>query len=101
MESSIWFRFLSRWGLLLPIVFVGLVVSFFAAIGSVAGRPLADAYPELIAAPYAPGLYRIAMLFDAAAWIVIGGLIFGVAMTTVRSAPRRALLVAPLAVTQR
>jgi hypothetical protein len=99
MESSTWFRFLSRWGLLLPIVFIGLVVSFFAAIGSVAGRPLADAYPELIAAAYAPGVYRIATLFDAAGWIVIGGLIFGIAMSAVRVAPRRALLAAPLAVT--
>lgn len=39
------------------------------------------------------------MLLDAAGSIVIGGLIFGVAMTAVRSAPRRALLVATLAVT--
>jgi hypothetical protein len=99
MESSTWFAFLSRWGLLLPIVFVGLVVSFFAAIGSIMGRPLAATYPELIAAAYAPGLYRIAMLFDAAGWIVIGGLILGVAMTAVRIAPRRALLAAPLAIT--
>ena len=99
MESATWFRFLSRWGWLPPMVFVGLIVSFFAAIGSVAGRPLADAYPELIAAGYAPGLYRIAMLFDAAGWIVIGGLIFGVAMTAVRVAPRRALLGASLAIT--
>lgn len=67
---------LARWGLLLAIVVAGLFVTFFGAFGAVAARPeIGKGYDELLMAAFAPGLYRVAMVFDALGWLFMGGLI--------------------------
>src|SRR3990172_1427000 len=73
---DLWLPFLARWGVLLAVVIVGLFTTFFAAFGMVASQPgIGGDHDELLMAAYAPGMYRLAMLFDALGWFGMGGLL--------------------------
>ncbi|MBI2780877.1 MAG: hypothetical protein HYX55_03640 [Chloroflexi bacterium] len=97
---DVWLSILARWGLVVAVTLVGLFTTFFAALGTVASRPgIGGDYDELIMAAYAPGLYRLSMVFDALGWLGMGGLLVIAGLALSRDAPVRGRLGAALGVT--
>src|SRR3990172_12620023 len=95
-----WLPFLARWGVLLAVVIVGLFTTFFAAFGMVASQPgIGGDHDELLMAAYAPGMYRLAMLFDALGWFGMGGLLVIAGLALSGDSPVRGRLGAALGVT--
>ncbi|KRT62503.1 MAG: hypothetical protein XU10_C0026G0016 [Chloroflexi bacterium CSP1-4] len=97
---DLWLPFLARWGVLLAVVIVGLFTTFFAAFGMVASQPgIGGDHDELLMAAYAPGMYRLAMLFDALGWFGMGGLLVIAGLALSGDSPVRGRLGAALGVT--
>lgn len=93
-------RLLARWGLFLAIVVIGLLATFFGALGSVASRPgFGGDHDELLIAAYAPTMYRVSMAFDALGWLAMGGLIALGGLAFAEAAPTRGRLASLLGVT--
>lgn len=98
--DMLWLPILARWGVFVAVVTVGLVTTFFAAFGVVASQPgIGGDYDELIMASYAPGLYRLSMLFDALGWLAMGGLLVIAGLALSGQSPVRGRLSAALGVT--
>jgi len=98
--QNVWLPALARWGVFVAMVIVGLVATFFAAVAMVASRPgFGGDHDELIMAAYAPGVYRVSMVFDALGWLAMGGLIVITGLALSADAPIRARLGAALGVT--
>jgi hypothetical protein len=78
----------------------GLITTFFTALGLVSSQPgIGGDHDELLMAANVPGLYRIAMVFDALGWLAMGGLIVIVGMALRRDATVRGPLGVALGVT--
>ena len=93
-------RLLARWGLFLSLVVVGLFVTFFGALGSVASMPgFGGDHDELLMAAYASTLYRTSMVFDALGWLAMGGLLVLGGLAVSDDAPTRGRLASLLGVT--
>lgn len=99
-DRDAWLRLLARWGLLTAVAVIGLMVAFFGALAAVSSQPGAGGTAdELLMATHAPGLYRIAMVLDAAGWLFMGGLIVIAGLALRREATIRGPLAAALGVT--
>jgi hypothetical protein len=99
-DRATWQRLLARWGVLTALAVAGLIATFFTALGLVSSRPgIGGGHDELLMAAYAPGLYRIAMVFDALGWFTMGGLIVIMGMALRRDATVRGPLAAALGTT--
>jgi len=97
---DLWLRILARWGLFSAIVTLGLLATFFAALGMVASRPgIGGDYDEVLMAAYAPGMYRASMLLDALGWLGMGGLLVIGGLALSADSPVRGRLSAALGVT--
>jgi hypothetical protein len=97
-ENRSWVKFLASWSLITSIIIVSLVVTILTLVMPASRpNPLGDTYFELMAAGYAPALYRLSIMFDVAAWIGWGGLLIGFAALLRRLAPVQATLIALLA----
>jgi len=97
---DLWLPVLARWGAVAAMATLGLVTTFFAALGTVASQPgIGGEYDELIMAAYAPGLYRLSMVFDALGWLGMGGLLVIAGLALSGDAPVRGRLGAALGVT--
>lgn len=98
--QAVWLPVLARWGVIAAAATVGLFTTFFAAFGMVASRPgFGGDNDELIMAAYAPGLYRLSMLFDALGWLGMGGLLVIAGLALSGGSPVRGRLGAALGVT--
>jgi len=98
--QAVWLPVLARWGAFVAVSVVGLVTTFFAAMAMVASRPgFGGDDDELIMAAFAPGMYRLSMVFDALGWLGMGGLIVMAGLALSGDAPIRARLGAALGVT--
>jgi hypothetical protein len=99
-DRGAWLRLLARWGLLTSLAVAGLMTTFFSAMAMVSSQPgIGGDHDELLMAAYAPGLYRIAMVFDALGWLFMGGLIVIAGLALRREASVRGPLAAALGVT--
>jgi len=99
-DRGAWLRLLARWGLLTSLAVAGLMTTFFSAMATVSSQPgIGGDHDELLMAAYAPGLYRIAMVFDALGWLFMGGLIVIAGLALRRDASVRGPLAAALGVT--
>jgi hypothetical protein len=99
-EHDLWLPFLARWGLFVAVAIIGLFTTFFAAIGMVASQPgIGGDHDELLMAAYAPGMYRLAMVFDALGWLAMGGLLVIVGLALSGDSPVRGRLGSALGVT--
>lgn len=93
-------RLLARWGFLTALTVAGLMTAFFGAMAAVASQPgVGGDHDELLMAAHAPGLYRIAMVFDALGWLAMGGVIVIAALALRREASVRGPLAAVLGAT--
>lgn len=94
-ESTRWLRFLSRWALATVIMGVALLVVYIGGIGfAPSDNALGAKYSELLQAVRAPVMYRLAMVFDALGWLMMGGALVILAAILQRQAPIRSLLIA-------
>lgn len=87
-----WGRLLARWSLAQIGVALGLLVAFSLAGGTDASLPADRA--ELLLAGRSLGAFRAAMVFDALAWVSMGGTILIFAAFFAQGAPRQALFAA-------
>jgi Domain of unknown function (DUF4386) len=94
-----WYRFLSWWVLLAGTAYLGLIV-FFITLVQPAGRggSLPREYLELAAATRDPGLYRLTIAFDVAAWLGMGGVLIAIAAVFFGRAPIRSTFIAALGI---
>jgi hypothetical protein len=93
-----WSRFLAAWSLLTSLIYVSLITTILAFVMPAARpNPLGDTYFELMAARHAPILYKFAIVLDLSSWIVLGGLLVGLASLLGQRAPVRGKLVTLLA----
>lgn len=94
IETARWLRFLSRWALATVLMGLGLLVVYMGGIGfSPADNALGAEYSELLQAARAPLMYRLAMVFDAGGWVMMGGTLLLLAYILRPQAPIRALFV--------
>jgi hypothetical protein len=90
LESHSWLRFLSRWSLFAGLVALGQFPAFF--IGVLAANQnsrLSQDFFDLVAASKNPALYRLAITFDIATWLVLGGFFITLAALLAPRAPIR------------
>lgn len=87
ISGQTWSEFLSRWALISALAIVGLLLAFFVGVGFDPAVP--QEYAELVQASRHPEAYRVAMLFDVAGWVGIGGLVLGFSGLLWRYAPLR------------
>ncbi|SRR6266508_1333589 len=97
-EPARWLRFLSRWAAVAGLAQLALMGVFVGGIGS----PPSDTasgpeYVELMQAVRSPVLYRVAMLFDALGWALMGGILLALALLLWRRRPIRAAMIAACA----
>jgi hypothetical protein len=99
--EGVWARFFPRWCAGAALVLLGLPVVFFGALGVAdSDEVLGPAYAELLQASRAVGAYRLAMVFDALGWAMIGGTLLVLGRLLERQAPVRAAFVSACAVGQ-
>lgn len=91
-----WRRALSRTALLAAASYVGLVTMVFVGILPGGSGSLPAEYLELAAAGRSPLLYRAAIGFDVASWLMFGGFLVMAAGTFIRREPVRSTIVAAL-----
>ena len=91
-QSDPWSRFLSRWTLATVVMIFGLIGVFGGGVGF--DNSLPPEYSELVLASRRPDTYRLAMLFDALNWVMIGGVLLGFAGLFWKRAPIRSLFLA-------
>lgn len=96
-----WFKFLSRWALFGGLTYLGVLGLFFAIIMPASeNSPLPPAHAgefeflDLAAAIQNPGLYRLFIAFDVAAWLALGGFFLTLAAIFARRAPIRSTFLA-------
>jgi hypothetical protein len=96
-----WFRFLSRWSLFAGLVALGQFPAFF--IGVLAANQnsrLSQDFFDLVAASKNPALYRLAITFDIATWLVLGGFFITLAALLAHRAPIRSTFLAACGIGQ-
>lgn len=99
-DRRAWLRLLARWGVFTALMVAGLMSVFFATMASVSSQPgFGGDHDELLMAAFAPGGYRLAMIFDALGWLAMGGLIVIAGFALSRDASVRGPLGATLGVT--
>lgn len=97
-DSSHWLRFLSRLAAVAGLASLALIIVFIGGIGvDPSDSAKGQAYAELMQAIRSPVLYRLAMLFDALGWALMGGTLVILAAIVRRDAPIRATLAAACA----
>src|SRR5439155_19242664 len=77
---------------------LALTLVFLLGVGSDSSVP--REYAELVQASRQPTAYRIAMVFDALGWLLIGGILLSFAALAHSDAPARAIVVAACAIGQ-
>jgi len=88
-------RFLSRialFGGLTELALLGMMLAVVMPAGQ--DTSLSFDFIELIAATKIPGLFRLAMLFDASVWIAIGGLLTAFALLFSKRLPAFSVVIA-------
>jgi Domain of unknown function (DUF4386) len=94
-DTERWLRFLSRWALVTVLMGLGLLVVYLGGIGfAPSDNALGAEYRELLQAVRAPTMYRLAMVFDASGWLMMGGTLLTLAIILKQQAPIRAMLIA-------
>ena len=97
-ETAGWLWLLARWSLLTSLGALALTLVFLLGVGFDASVP--PEYAELLQASRQPTVYRIAMVFDAVGWLLIGGVLLSFAGLARSHSPMRAAFLAACAIGQ-
>jgi hypothetical protein len=101
LDHAGWLRFLARYALLavmIDLVTWPLVVLWFLPASQ--GSPLAPAYDELVAATRNLALYRVLIMLDVAAWLMLVVFLITLGALFARHAPIRSALIAACGIGQ-
>lgn len=99
--TSRWLQVLPRMALVTVLVALLLIVTELGGVGMRASdNAQGPEYAEMLAAARSPGFYRLAMVWDALAWLMIGATLLTLAGAFGPRAPVRSAFIAACAVGQ-
>ncbi len=97
-ETAGWLWLLARWSLLTSLGALAVTLVLLLGVGFNSSVP--PDYAELVQASRLPTAYRIAMMFDAIGWLLIGGVLLNFAGLACSHSPMRAAFLAACAIGQ-